>query len=246
MSVALCLFHKDENRYLPEWLEHHRSLGISRFYIYDNGSRVLPDEERDVKVVDFSADQEVGKQMRAYCHCHSTFRSAHRWIGFIDTDEFIVGDVCRLLATLRPSWLSFVRQVSLSTRLYGSNGHDVQPTRQFGSYGTHWIPNNHVKSFVHCGMPLKRVSPEPHSFRCYGTCVNTLGKPHEGAIGPHIDAPVVIDHYYTRSRAEWAEKCERGRGDGAGRRTMEEFDAFNARVSAHCMQWSHGDRGTLA
>lgn len=233
MSVALCLFHKDENSYLPEWIGHHRRLGITQFYIYDNGSQLLPPEERDVKVVDFSHDRDLGKQMRAYFHCHSAFRAYHNWIGFLDTDEFIVGDVCRLLARLRSNWFSLVRQVSISTRIYGSNGHEMRPERQVGSYGTHWMPNKHVKSFVHCGMPMRRVSPEPHSFCCYGTSVNTHGKPHKGPIGPHIDEPVVIDHYYTRSRAEWAEKCERGRGDGAGRRTMDEFDAFDAAVTAH-------------
>lgn len=233
MSIALCLFHKDENSYLPEWIDYHRHLGISQFYIYDNGSKLMPSPEPDIRVVDFSADQQQGKQSRAYFHCHSTFRAQHKWIGFLDTDEFILGDICQLLARSRPSWLSSVRQVSISTRLYGSNGHEVRQQRQVGSYGECWMPNDHVKSFVHCGRPMRGVSPQPHSFPCYGTSVNAHGELHEGPICPHIDEPVVIDHYYTRSRAEWAEKCQRGRGDGAGQRTMAEFDAYNAAVMAY-------------
>jgi hypothetical protein len=233
MSIALCLFHKDENSYLPEWIDHHRRLGISQFYVYDNGSRLMPAQERDVTVVDFSHDRQLGKQSRAYFQCHSTFRAHHKCIGFLDTDEFILGDICRLLARLRSGWFSSVRQVSISTRLFGSNGHEVRQERQFGSYGDCWMPNNHVKSFVHCGRPMRGVSPQPHSFLCDGTGVNAHGNSHTGPVGPHIDEPVVIDHYYTRSRAEWAKKCERGRGDGAGHRTMAEFDGHNAAVMAY-------------
>jgi hypothetical protein len=233
MSIALCLFHKDENSYLPEWIDHHRRLGISQFYIYDNGSRPMPCPERDVRVVDFSHDQQLGKQARAYFECHSTFRVHHKWIGFLDTDEFILGDVCRLLARLRSGWFSSVTQVSISTRFYGSNGHAVRQEKQVGSYGDCWMPNELVKSFVHCGRPMRNVPADPHFFSCYGTAVNAHGEPHTGPTGPHIDEPVVIDHYYTRSRAEWAEKCQRGRGDGAGHRTMAEFDGHNTAVTAY-------------
>lgn len=234
MRIAICLFHRDENSYLPEWLDHHRALGVERFYLYDNGSRESPPACRDVTVVDFSHDQQLGKQMRAYHHCHETHRRAHDWIGFLDTDEFVVGDLRRLLGRVRSGWLSRVRQVCLSTRLYGSNGLDSRPARQFGSYGSYWMPNQHVKSFVHCGKPMVAVPMDPHAFPCGGATVNAAGARHDGPIGPHVDGPVVVDHYYTRSRAEWEEKCGRGRGDGAGHRTLAEFDMINEHVTAHC------------
>ena len=233
MKLALCLFHRNENRYLPEWFEHHRGCGVSHFYIYDNGSDSRVEEGPDVTVVDFAADQAIGKQMRAYFHCHSSHRQRHDWIGFLDTDEFIVGDLVGLLKRLRFGWLNPVVQVSISTRLYGSNGQEVEPSRQFGSYGRHWLPNDHVKSFVHCRTTMRHVPGDPHFFPCRGRSVNVRREPIDGPIAPHIDGPVVIDHYYTRSRQEWAEKCRRGRGDGCGHRTMEEFDAFNDQVTDH-------------
>lgn len=234
MSIALCLFHKDENSYLPEWFEHHRALGVGRFYVYDNGSAEPPAAAPDVTVVDFAHDDAVGKQMRAYHACHERFRHRHEWIGFLDTDEFVAGDLRRLLGRMRWRWWSRVRQVCLSTRLYGSNGLETRAAVQFGSYGDHWMPNRHVKSFVHGGQPLRSVPQDPHVFPCAGTTVDATGSPLAGPICPHVDAPVVIHHYYTRSRAEWAAKCARGRGDGAGARTLEEFDVFNRHVTAHC------------
>jgi hypothetical protein len=233
-SIALCLFHKDENSYLPEWLDHHRSLGIGRFYLYDNGSRTPPSGAGDVTVVNFAHDQTIRKQMRAYHHCHRTFRSRHAWIGFLDTDEFVVGDIRGLLSRARSGWFSRVRQVCLSTRVYGSNGLEARPQQQFGSYGDHWMPNRHVKSFVHGGRSLRTMPPDPHFFPCDGVTVDATGAMQQGPLCPHVDEPVVVHHYYTRSRQEWAEKCARGRGDGAGHRTLEGFDAFNRHVAAHC------------
>lgn len=236
MNVAICLFHRDENSYLPEWLEHHRAVGIDHFYIYDNGSAVPPAAERDVTVVDFAHDQQVGKQMRAYHACHERVRRRHDWIGFLDTDEFVVGDLRRLLARWRWSWISRVGQVCLSTRVYGSNGLETRAARQFGSYGNHWMPLQHVKSFVHCGRPLRAEPADPHFFPCVGITLDAAGARQPGPMCPHVDAPVVVDHYYTRSRAEWAEKCARGRGDGVGQRTAAEFDRFNQHVTAHCLK----------
>ncbi len=233
MSTAICLFHKDENAYLPEWLDHHRRLGVRHFYIYDNGSATSPSGGSDVTVVDFAHDQQIGKQMRAYAHCHTTYRRLHRWIGFLDTDEFVVGDLLGLLARLRRGWFSPVRQVCLSTRLYGSNGLETRAARQFGSYGNHWMANDHVKSFVHCGLPMAGTPGNPHFFSCLGTSIDARGNARTDAIGPHVDGPVVVDHYYTRSREEWAEKCDRGRGDGAGQRTLAEFDRMNEIITAH-------------
>lgn len=232
MQVALCLFHRNENEYLPEWLDHHRALGIDHFYVYDNGSDHLPPGNRDVTVIDFSADQAIGKQMRAYHQCHRAYGRWHEWIGFLDTDEFVVGDIICLLKRMRYAWCGCVSQVLLSTRLYGSNGLETRSDRQFGSYGQFWVVNDHVKSFIRARWPLRKCPSTPHYFDTYGVSITASGKRCSGAISPHVDHPVVIDHYYTRSRAEWAAKCDRGRGDGVGRRTIAEFDAFNERVAA--------------
>ena len=35
-KIAICLICKDENQYLEEWLNYHRSLGFNHFFIYDN------------------------------------------------------------------------------------------------------------------------------------------------------------------------------------------------------------------
>ena len=42
----MCALFKNEGRYLREWLEYHRLVGVDYFYLYDNGSR-----DRSVQVL---------------------------------------------------------------------------------------------------------------------------------------------------------------------------------------------------
>ena len=46
--LAMCLGVKDQNEDLREWIEYHRSIGVGKFYVFDDNSTVpaataLPD-----------------------------------------------------------------------------------------------------------------------------------------------------------------------------------------------------------
>lgn len=73
--LSLCLICKDENDYLPEWLDYHILMGVDRFYIYDNESRVSLREGLDIDrswvvVVDITGR---AMQLSAYDHCLQNF-----------------------------------------------------------------------------------------------------------------------------------------------------------------------------
>lgn len=36
--LSICAIFKDEAPYLPEWIEFHRSVGVERFFLYDNSA----------------------------------------------------------------------------------------------------------------------------------------------------------------------------------------------------------------
>ena len=38
--LAVCLGVKDQNEDLREWIEYHRSIGVGKFYIFDDNSTV--------------------------------------------------------------------------------------------------------------------------------------------------------------------------------------------------------------
>ena len=37
-QLSICAFFKNEARYLKEWIEYHRLIGVDHFYLYNNGS----------------------------------------------------------------------------------------------------------------------------------------------------------------------------------------------------------------
>ena len=38
--LAMCLGMKDQNEDLCEWIEYHRSIGVGKFYVFDDNSTV--------------------------------------------------------------------------------------------------------------------------------------------------------------------------------------------------------------
>lgn len=225
MNVALCLFHKDENAYLPEWLKHHRALGVTHFYIYDNESGVVPsDLGDDVTIEQFKGDY-LGKQMKAYYYCLQKYGKRHDFIGFIDTDEFIMekrkGLFLEVLASLKQSG-----SLGLNWRMFGSDGRKTKPKGTHITSYKKWIPNDHIKSIVNTSFSYG-VPRNPHYFDGRKPTYNENGERITEALHPHSSSKVWINHYFTRSEQEWSEKIKRGRGDGAGRRTMQEFHDFN-------------------
>ena len=96
-KVCIHTIAKNENRYLAEWLEHHRKIGVDHFFIYDNNTK-------DGEVIDDSADDvDVIKSWRDVCFggiqtiimqdfYYSDYTKDYDWVIFIDVDEFVMCD----------------------------------------------------------------------------------------------------------------------------------------------------------
>ena len=85
---------KNEALYIEEWIEYHKLLGITRFYIYDNEStdglkRVLNKYICNGEVIYKSYP---GKTMQcfAYNDVINQYKYKTKYMAFIDIDEFIV------------------------------------------------------------------------------------------------------------------------------------------------------------
>lgn len=104
-KIALCAIFKNEAPYLKEWIEFHRLIGISHFYLYNNLSAdnyldVLRPyiQEGVVELFDVPFDSTVYLdnakthnfvQVCAYNHAIKLSRGSNKWLAIIDTDEFI-------------------------------------------------------------------------------------------------------------------------------------------------------------
>ena len=94
-ELAVVAIVKNEAAYIAEWIEYHRLVGVTKFYIYDNGSEDnLTEVLRpyiDSGVVSYTFYPGVPcPQVKAYNEAIREYRNKAKWIAFIDIDEFIV------------------------------------------------------------------------------------------------------------------------------------------------------------
>ena len=233
--LSLCLICKDENVYLPEWLDYHILMGVDRFYIYDNDSRVsLRDTLKDyverhlVVVLDIKGK---AMQLIAYDHCLKTFGHHTFWMGFIDTDEFLVPKATLDLKKLLKEYEGY-GGLAVSSLFFGSNDHKTRPlTGQITAYTqrthTTFKENELIKSIVRPDLTLMPNSPHDFIFKGNNWCVSEGYLRVDGQRFPNHTDKIQLNHYYCRSERETALKLSRGRGDQGNAWPKKRFETIN-------------------
>ena len=111
MKVAVCAIAKNENLYIREWVEHYKSIGVSKIFLYDdnyiNGEKfgdVIGDYIKSgfVEVIDVRGSERTyilrnrsgdplrcSIQHKCYIDCYNEKVSDFDWVFFCDIDEFL-------------------------------------------------------------------------------------------------------------------------------------------------------------
>ena len=237
--LSLCLICKDENDYLPEWLDYHILMGVDRFYIYDNESKVSLREtlkeyiERGWVVLTDIPGHKV--QLYAYDHCLHTFGANTFWLAFIDTDEFLVPKTGQSLKELLKDYEAY-GGLAVSSLFFGSNGHQARPAAgQIAAYTrrTHetFVENELIKSIIQPGLALMPNSPHDFTFKPNAWCVNEGLLRVDGQRFPNKTELIQLNHYFCRSQDEIAKKLSRGGGVRLVAWPQERFDAMNSQAT---------------
>jgi len=233
--LSLCLICKDENDYLPEWLDYHILMGVDRFYIYDNESRIslhqsLKDyiERGWVVVMDFPGK---AVQLYAYDHCLQTFGTHTFWLGFIDTDEFLVPKNTLDLKELLKEYEQY-GGLAVSSLFFGSSGHQQRPAAgQIAAYTLRTHPTVSVNILVKCIVQPTRVmmpnSPHDFIFKENSWCVNESFLRVDFQRFPNHIEKIQLNHYFCRSVSELERKLNRGRGDAGNSWARSRFEVVN-------------------
>ena len=218
--LSLCLICKDENDYLPEWLDYHILMGVDRFYIYDNESRVSLNhtvkdyvDEGWAVVVDYPGSKV---QLFAYDHCLRVFGQNTFWMGFIDTDEFLVPKTTVDLRAFLKEYESYAG-LAVSSVFFGSNGHISRPAAgQIISYTRSVHPtfkeNEFIKSIVQPRLIALPNSPHDFVYRENAWCVNENFIRVDDQRFAHSIEKIQLNHYFCRSLEEIEDKLKRGGG----------------------------------
>ena len=233
--LSLCLICKDEHDYLAEWLDYHILMGVERCYIYDNESHVslrasLQNyiERGWVVLIDIPGK---AMQLHAYDHCLRTFGPGTVWLGFIDTDEFLVSKTTSGVKEFLQDYQAY-GGLAVSSLFFGSNGHKTRPAAgQIAAYTrrTHetFQGNLLVKSIVQPAKVLMPSSPHDFAYRENSYCVNEDRQLVDGMKAPlHIDK-IQLNHYFCRSQSEIDLKLQRGQVYATSAWPRERFAVVN-------------------
>jgi tetratricopeptide (TPR) repeat protein len=221
MYLSLCLIAKDENIYLKEWLDYHILAGVEHFWIYDNDSHIplaktIKEYIRDGWVT-INTIHGKAVQLYAYDHCIKTYGQFSKWIGFIDTDEFIVSKTTADIKEFLKNYEEFAG-LSISSLFFASDGNQSRPKcGQIAGYRMRTpealSKNRFIKSIIQPDRVVFPVSPHSFMYKEGHFCVNENMARVSSQFFPCNVNKIQLNHYYTRSAQEWKEKKLRGRGD---------------------------------
>ncbi len=249
---AMCLVVKNE-RDLPEWIEYHKRMGCAKFYIFDHNSSVpmigsiFNYVSSGLVEYSFILDpQKPNTQLYVYNKCLQDHGDKHQFIGFLDSDEFIVVKNTSMKIPDVLKEYEHYGGLTLNWKVFGSSGHVHRPVGGVLPNYYKCSNNFHVKSIVN---PRFAVGPDgdPHSFRYkFGHfTVDTSFKRSKAPFNPgkqitpptYLFETMYINHYNTKSAEDFLEKTARGKADfngGGTPRTFKYFEIVNSQAVHNC------------
>lgn len=225
--VTLGAIFKNEAAYLKEWIEFHRIVGVEHFYLYNNYSDdnymdVLRPyvEQGIVTLIDWPYQQA---QIQCYADIIKKFHNETEWLGFIDIDEFVIPkSALTIYETLQP--FRYAPSVLIYWRVFGTSG--LMDRDRNGLVTEDFIvswPKYYTvgKCFLNMNYDFDLSSSRNGCIHhvAWGTYhgisyppLNVFGYPVLKSIHRYRRHPVPlqINHYFTKSYAEYQEKCSKG------------------------------------
>jgi hypothetical protein len=247
VDLAICVIVRDEARYVREWIEFHRLVGVERFFIYDNGSTDrLWDllhpywDEGIVQVIRWPGERQ---QLPAYHHAIRSWGRQTQWLAFLDADEFLFSPTLRSLPTVLEQFTD-VGAVGACWATFGTGGvHHYYPNRLVTESYWYRSPDpalgRHVKSIVRSSHAMDRPPRDPHHFYVVGPSVDER---HVALNGPFAKSPTYellrVNHYAAKSEEEAEAKMKRRRADNGELRAADLLDPrLNATFDNSILPW---------
>ena len=198
-NLAVVLICKNEDDYIDEWIRYYELAGVRHFYIYDNdyssGSTAAKARARNreglvVTVHPWKLKARAGQcavipQPVAYAHAALCYGHKHRWMAFIDIDEFIVprqhGTIADALDCLKKH-----SNISLAWTLFGHCGHVTKPPDPCAfAYMLRHKPDVHHNHYFKCVVdPIKLSMVSNHE--CRTTDMGTTTSNDKGQVAENL------------------------------------------------------------
>lgn len=209
--IAICLIIKNEQRYLDEFVDYYLALGADKVIVYDNDSDIPITSSNPNVIIHKWRTIHPGNQSLAYFDCARRYRGQFKWIGFFDSDEYVILKKHSSLIEFL-SCYDYANGVALNWLCFGSSGYEKHVSHK--QYYKHSNPTNpintHIKSFIKPEFMLS-IPGDPH-FLVGGT-VDENGNKVTGPLWPHKRDIAYIKHCITRTKEDYLRKALLGRAD---------------------------------
>ena len=219
--LSIACMAKNEGRFLKEWIEYHRIVGVERFYFYDNESSDNTKEILDPYIQDGIVIYRyvVGRVMLSpvYQDAILKARGQSRWLAIVDLDEFIVPKEKDSV----PEFLKDYEQypaVGINRMQFDHNGHKIHPTEHGGLVTANYtrVPKDPEH---HCRIGVKSiVNPNevvyvsnPHYYYCKNASTVSEDLEPCGHLTKYYPiSKIQINHYAIRSIEDGERNKQRG------------------------------------
>ena len=241
MRVGIAAIVKNEAPYLREWIAFHREIGVTDFFIADNGStdgteELLTDLARKKHIVRLRV-LGIAKQVPAYNHILSKFGERCDWLAFIDADEFLLPESGSIAAYLETLTDKAIGAVTVSWAVYGSSGHETRTEglviERFTRRGRQQAIRNRLCKSIVRPHAIEKVLGAHRALLKEGFIeVTSDGVPTDPSVPlmkrPPVWVGIRLNHYVIKSREEFiTNKQPRGMADRDVRRGDGFFKAHD-------------------
>jgi hypothetical protein len=227
--LAACCVFKDELPYLREWVEYHRLVGVERLYMVSNDpspaeAAALLKPYIDEGLVRFGHGRgpAFGKfQNEIYRQILAGARGKVRWLAFLDADEFLLPVTGNTVPEVLAEYEGHAA-LAVNWACFGSSGLYHAPKLQTAGYRMR-LPdgaeeNRSYKSIVDPERAVEPFNPHRVILRDDAELVDEfrapVNHPWRNENDPFFGERLRINHYRTRSAAEFEAKLARWRGEG--------------------------------
>ena len=219
-ELAVCLMFKNVSRYLAEWIEFHRLVGATKFYLYDNDSNDSPHEvlapyiREGLVVLHHWPGFPIFPAARE--HCTRTYGHEARWIAMLDDDEFLFPMKGSSVPKILEQFDRYPA-VAVHWAVFGSGGHTGIPEGLVLENYTRRNPqlSPKIKSIMN---PRRIVRHKSTHYSIYSDKQLAVNERHETVrISRSTLEPTAqllrINHYWSKSKEDYRLKLSRGSPD---------------------------------
>lgn len=236
MKVLVCCIGRLENRYIREFVDHYKNLGVTNICLYDNNfdgeedfADVISDYIECGFVIIKNFRNKRHPQFEAYRDCYSNMSDEYDWIAFFDVDELLeLHQHNNIIEFLSDERYSSYQAIHIRWKVFGDNGmlsdngelNKIRFTTPVeGKEDSELFKiSTHVKTIIRTGLYGINIL-NPHAFHLIG------GASHRACTPSGIEhgfteffstddySVASLSHYCTKTISEFINKAKKGGAD---------------------------------